>query len=322
MNNKQEWGQFFTKSNKWLTPQIKRFITKTQPKVIVDPFAGEGDLLKVCESLGFDSLVGFDIDSHLEWHINDSLVEVPSIEGGLVVTNPPFLAKNSATKNKLEACSLFKNNNYIDLYQLAIEKVLYSYLQAVFIIPETFVLSPVFDEYLESVTVIEDNLFKDTECPVCVCCFNKLKKNTDNIEFYKNNLFLFDKQELITRLNKYTTSVNTKLVFNVKTGNLGLRGIDGLSANDKIRFSLVKDLDYDINKIKVSSRAITVIDVPFFVDDLFLTVINDLLNDYRVKTHDIFLAPFKNNNQEGVRRRRIDFKLARLLINKTIEILS
>lgn len=55
------------------------------------------------------------------------------------------------------------------------------------------------------------------------------------------------------------------------------------------------------------------------VNNRFINLLNYYLEDYRARTHDIFLAPFKNNNKEGHRRRRLDYKLARDLINKTLE---
>ena len=321
--NKKNLGQYFTKHSFWLKPQVKKFIEKVNPKVIIDPFVGDGDLLGVARSLGFTNVQGFDIDPSLGWEINDSLKSIPKFEGGLIITNPPYLAKNSATKNKLAGSSYFEGNNFQDLYQLAILNALSSCDCSIFIIPETFVTASLFSECIDSITIIEENPFEDTECPICVCCFRKDVLFESRVyDIFKGDLFLFDSFELSYRIKKYKPKSKFGISFNDLKGNLGLRGVDGVREDDRIRFCLPKDLDYDLSKIKVSSRAITLIDVETEVSPIFIERINSLLEDYRMRTHDILLSPFKNNNEKGHRRRRIDFMLARKLINKTIESLN
>lgn len=313
-------GQYFTKKSVWLKPQIKEFISRVNPSVIVDPFAGQGDLLNVVDTLGY-SVSGLDIDKSLGWEFNDGLKHIPRVEGGLVLTNPPYLAKNSAKRQGLSGYSYFENSEFQDLYQIAISKVLESYKYSIFIIPETFVNSSVFTKHLHSITILEENPFECTDCPVCVCCFevnNSLLK--ENIyDFYKGGLFLFDSDEGYNRLCKYKSFDNFNITFNDKKGNLGLRGIDGLDEFNRIKFCLPGDLNYNTSKIKTSSRAITLIKVDFDIDMIFVNDINYYLEDYRRRTHDVFLSPFKGNNKNGERRRRLDFKLARGFINKIIE---
>jgi hypothetical protein len=160
-------------------------------------------------------------------------------------------------------------------------------------------------------------LFLDTDCPICICCFDK---NYDsNFDIFKGDLFLMDYHELKSRLKRFDTNCDISISFNDLNGNLGLRGIDSTEGSNRIKFCLPQDLNYDISKIKVSSRAITLIKVDIDVDTLFIDRLNDILEDYRMRTHDVFLAPFKNNTKNGTRRRRLDFDLARKFINKTIE---
>ena len=108
-------GQYFTKRSVWLKPQIKEFIARVNPSVIVDPFSGQGDLLNVVSELGYNVL-GLDIDKSLGCKFNDSLKSIPKYDGGLVLTNPPYLAKNSAKRQNLNGYSYFKNNEFQDLY--------------------------------------------------------------------------------------------------------------------------------------------------------------------------------------------------------------
>ena len=319
INKKKNLGQYFTKQDIWLRSHIKQFIFNYKSSIVIDPFAGAGDILNTVSDFGCKSM-GYDIDDSLGWAVNNSLEHIPSTKNGIVVTNPPFLAKNAAKRMGLDSYKYFKNNRYQDLYQIAIEKVLNSYEKAVFIIPETFIQSSMFVQHLHSITIIEENPFSDTECPICVCCFDRKNVGEKNVcKFFKKDLFLFYDYELYNRVNKYNNRHETNIKFNKPSGNLGLRGIDGVGTENRIRFCLPQELDYNISKIKVSSRAITIIDVDFDIDERFISILNTYLEDYRMETHDVLLSAFKNNNKNGVRRRRLDFALARKFINKTIE---
>lgn len=321
--NKKNLGQYFTKKNVWYRPQITKFIKDNLPLVIVDPFAGNGDLFFVANELGV-ATKGFDIDSVLGWELNDSLSGVPKIDNGLVLTNPPYLAKNSAKRQGLDNYKYFKDDIFQDLYQIAIQKVLESYDVSVFIIPETFFTTTFFKEHLYSITILEDNPFDDTDFPVCVCCFKKSYGFPQRVDYkiYKGDKFLFTSEDLVLLLGNFTSKVRTTIEFNTKQGNLGLRGVDGVGIKDRMKFCFPEDLNYDLDSIKVSSRAITVIDVDYKIDKKFIDTLNNYLEGYRTHTDDVFLSPFKGNNKVGNRRRRIDFKLARQLINKTIEKLN
>lgn len=331
---KQNLGQFNTKNDVWLRPHIVEFIGDVGAKRVVDPFAGAGDLLFAADDkCDVDECIGYDIDPDFEWPVNDGLVDIPHHSDAMVITNPPYLAKNSATRNDFDNYKYFSGNGYEDLYQLAIYRVLAKYNHAVFIIPETFFQSKFFKEYVYSYTVIEDNPFIDTDCPVCVVCFHKddssfLIHRCNNFGIYKNDEFLFFKETLDRTMFDFNfhrlcdnTSVDfldVDIVFNDPKGNLGLRGVDGVNPCDRICFCKPEDLDYE-GDIKDSSRAITLIGVHnVVVNDVFLNKLNYFLEKLRVTTHDVVLSPFKNNNKLGQRRRRLDFRWARKIIEKSI----
>ena len=48
--------------------------------------------------------------------------------------------------------------------------------------------------------------------------------------------------------------------------------------------------------------------------DVFINECNRLINDIRVKSSDVLLTPFKGNTKSGRRRRRLDFRLARAIM--------
>ena len=327
-NKKQNLGQFNTKNDVWLRPHIAQYIRDVGASTIVDPFAGAGDLLYAVNDMPWREVIGYDIDPSLEWPINDGLLDIPYHKDAIVITNPPYLAKNSANRNDLGSYKYFEENVYEDLYQIAIYRVLAKYEYAVFIIPETFFQSKFFHEFIDLYTVIEENPFTDTDCPVCVVCFHKdpndfMRFSSNNYRIYKNDRYLFSRWELDDELKWFETRNYAHLDFNNPNGKLGLRGVDGVDPLDRICFAEPKDLNYDIDNIKESSRAITIIDIDGAeIDERFLRHANILLNILRLKTRDIIFSPFKNNNKLGQRRRRLDYYWARKIIEKTMEALD
>ena len=86
MSLKIDRGQFNTKGRCWLRQHIIEFILNSGKKVILDPFAGEGDLLSTCKDLlGIEDVFGYDIDLNLNdrfgWRYNNSLEDIPYIDG-------------------------------------------------------------------------------------------------------------------------------------------------------------------------------------------------------------------------------------------------
>lgn len=100
LNNKKVLGQYFTKKDLWLKKQIVEFIKNSNCTIAYDPFAGNGDLLKLSESYGINEIKGLDIDNTLNWEINDNLKEIPHVDNAIIITNPPYLTKYSASRKK------------------------------------------------------------------------------------------------------------------------------------------------------------------------------------------------------------------------------
>jgi hypothetical protein len=316
MDRKRNLGQFFTTKDVWLRPQIQEFIKESGCASALDPFAGGGDLLTQVQTLGISRIRGYDIDPHLLWEINDSLEKIPGSKA-IIVTNPPYLAKNSAQRRHLDSVRYFEDNEYSDLYQLALEKCLAGHDHVVAIIPETYLLTELFVDRLHSVTVLETSPFESTDCPVCVVCFGPNELKYSEIQVYKDDQPLGDMLSFMNKRKQYRRTAT--VVFNRKDGNLGLRGVDGQMPEDRIRFCLPKDLNYDVENIKVSSRALTLIhvrttsDIARLVDEA-----NKIVEKYRKDTYDVWLSPFKGNNKEGKRRRRLDFQTARAIIEEAL----
>lgn len=318
-NKKVKLGQFFTKDSVWLKPQIIDFIKNSKCKVAFDPFAGDGDLLNAAKKiLGFNTIKGLDIDSSLNWDENDSLISIPHINDAIIITNPPYIAKQSASKKKIDLTKYFNSSKYDDVYLIALDRMLEAQTYVVAIIPESFINSNYKKkDLINSITILEENPFTDTENPVCVVCFDGVPKPQSQIKVYKNDRFITN-LEYISSIKLEPTNC-IKISFNDLDGWLGLRAID--SSNDKtfINYDFKENFDYDWeNNIKVSSRHFTLININIKVEKRseFVNECNRILEKLRNDSSDIILTPFKGNTKKGKRRRRLDFRLARAIMEK------
>ena len=176
MDKKRALGQFFTKGELWLKPQVMDFIKKTDSSIAYDPFAGAGDLLRVAKAkCGFAEVVGLDIDEKLAWSHNDSLLNIPHIDDAIIITNPPYISSYSAARKGLVQglAKYFATSSYNDIYLIALDKMIEAQDNIVAIIPETFINSNYEKKnLLYSITILEENPFHDTENPVIVACFD------------------------------------------------------------------------------------------------------------------------------------------------------
>lgn len=321
MSKKIQLGQFFTGKDLWLKPHILEFIKSSPCKIIYDPFAGKGDLLDVMKRHGYDNVVGLDIDDKLSWKINDSLKKIPTINNAIIITNPPYLAKQSAARKKIDVNNYFINSPYDDIYLIALERMLEAQSLVVAIIPESFVNSNFKQKSkLASITILEENPFYDTENPVCVVCFDGIEKDNKLIKIYKNTELAGNFQEIMdVRIFPHK---NLKMRFNSKDGWLALRAVDSTDDNLKIHFAFKKDIPYDWeNGIKVSSRHMTLIDIELEEKQKYALIkeANSLLKHIRIRSQSILLTPFMGNTKKGIRRRRLDYDLARAILEKAYE---
>ena len=100
--------------------------------------------------------------------------------------------------------------------------------------------------------------------------------------------------------------------FNDPQGQLGLITFDDTRSRT-IRFCEVSEIeDYEI---KVSSRFITRISVELDQLSSAIKELNQMIEQYRDATHDLFLTPFKGLRADRQYRRRMFFSLAREFIN-------
>jgi hypothetical protein len=321
--DKVSLGSFYTTKSGWLTDQVRHFLEKALSESngnLLDPFAGDGHLLEAIKSdsvLGakVKEATGFDIQGDT-FPFNDSLVAIPNPQRAVIVTNPPYLANHSAKRKGVDqlVAKYFDGSSQKNLYRIALEKALESSDYVVAIIPETFLLSTFPKHRLELAVVIQDSLFGDTDAPALVACFTK--ESCADARIFTGNQSIGNLSEILALRD--STAPKQKIVFNEPTGRIGLRAVDGSDGKSPIAFVAAVDFMYPAESVAVSSRLMTYLDLPEFSDAEISKLIvkaNAVLSQIREASSDLVLAPFKGNDRSGRRRRRLDYALARRILN-------
>jgi hypothetical protein len=322
--DKVSLGSFYTTKSGWLTDQVRQFLEKALSEsngYLLDPFAGDGHLLEAIKSdpvLGprVKQATGFDIQGEL-FPFNDSLVSIPNPQRAVIVTNPPYLANHSAKRKGVDqlVAKYFANSTQKNLYRIALEKALESAEYVVAIIPETFLLSTFPKRRLELAVVIQDSLFGDTDAPALVACFTK--ESCADARIFTGNQSIGNLSEILALRD--STAPKHKIVFNDRNGRIGLRAVDGSDGKTPIAFVAARDFEYPSDSVAVSSRLMTYLDLPEIGEADLAAVIeqaNGILLQIRLASGDLVLAPFKGNDRNGKRRRRLDYGLARKILNQ------
>ena len=307
LHTKRSKGRYFTKGNPFNLPHFKKWAKQIQlsRQNILEPFAGANDIITNLQSLKLcRQFVSYDISpSHELVKQKDTIKQFP--QGfSVCVTNPPWLARNSATRRLLP----YPNTQYDDLYKHCLSLCLENCDYVGAIIPASYLQSGLFRERLQSYTLLHQTLFTDTENPVCIALFNKSKSKKIKLYYDEKYLGVLNKLEEAKPIPKRNKGVR----FNDPNGNLGFISFDG-TKESTIRFCEIEEIqDYPI---KVSSRFITRISGDFDNVPKLIQKLNKEITCFREKTKDVFLTPFKGIRKDGQYRRRMEFSLARNFIN-------
>ena len=322
MINKRANGQYYTRGNPFQLDPFRKWAEASdlQRQTVLEPFAGAKDIARLIDSahLSCHDWAFYDIEPGAKGiNQRDTLTDFPA-GFKVCITNPPWLARNSATRRGLPYPA---NTCYNDLYKYALEKCITHCQWVAAIIPEAFIRSGLFLERLcDFISLVPQkqhnaykrngergisSMFEDTEHPVGLALF--APKTTPDVNLWRNNQLLGKLREL--RRHLPISSRNRSIVFNEPKGNLGLIAIDNtLSAS--IRFCSPAELgEYQVRQ---QCRSKTKIGVPWRVD---IDELNTRIIEIREKTHDVFLTAFKGLRRDGCYRRRLDWGLARAIIN-------
>lgn len=331
MDSKRLYGQFYTVTNPFhLEPFIQWYnkIPDISSQIIVEPFSGANSIIKLIEETSIQqpkSWDCFDIDPPKESYGNYSICKKDTLSNfptgyKVAITNPPYLARNSATRRGLK----YPNTDYDDVYKEALHQMLTYCDYVAAIIPESFITSELFLNRLDCVISLTMKMFSDTEVPVCLALFSP--HSNDNSSVFRNNLYLGtlsdlkNKKQLLSINGDKELALSRQWRFNDPNGWLGARLVDDTKGES---ISFVKGDEISPDLVKVSSRMITRISGHEKINqDELIKEVNQLLHHYREQTEDVFMTSFKGLRDDGKYRRRMDYKSVRSLLTRALVNLS
>ena len=302
---KRKQGQFYTLGNPFKHPAFYAWATEVgiDCQTIMEPFAGSNSLIDHLVDLNLcNKFVSYDIEPADRRVLKrDTLANFPK-DYKVCVTNPPWLAKNSATRRGMR----LPDSRYDDLYKFALELCLKNCDYAAVLVPGSFIKSGLFLDRLTDFITLNAKLFNDTDHPIGLALFSPRKSEDVNVWFNGKRLGMLS--EIKNRTPK-PKSDGVRIVFNVPDGNVGLIALDN-TITASIRFCDPEELrDY---KVKNTCRAITRIQVEGDVD---ISRWNQLLNLFRKQTDDTLMTCYRGIRADGCYRRRLDWDLARGIIH-------
>ena len=304
---KRYLGQYFSKTNVFNIKPLelwKKNIPNFESEILLEPFAGDCDILNYFSDNQWQC---YDISPNKENIIqNNSIKNFP--EGHKVcITNPPYLAKNSVSREHNKKKKKKKNTpliKYEDQYLDALEQCLTYCSYVSVIIPSTFINLSKFKDRCLIIDKIDKIAFADTTVPVCVAYF--VPEKVKEIKTYVNGERVY--------LNKHNTpfTINSKILeikFNSEEGNYVLNGIDSSTKKISINNGIN---DFNREKyLKQTSRNY----VLFKTKDICVKKINNFIDNWREETKDYFLSSFKSPVGDNLfYRKRISFKQLKWIV--------
>nr|QFG74013.1 MAG: hypothetical protein [Megaviridae environmental sample] len=335
---KSQLGQFYTTNYDYI---LQNMNIPTTEKHIIEPFAGNGDLLNFINvNNRHQTIELYDIDPKCDnTDQRDTLKLPPSYDGKFVVTNPPYLARN---KNKDK--SLYDKYNCNDLYKCFIISLLNSKLNGgIIIIPLNFLssirkadieLRKKFIEKFKIITIniFEERVFDDTSYSVCSIQFTKKNKQNNEIKIYiypsnktmdislssENNYTIGGEIYLLEQNSELHVERATKLNKDKDfITNIMVKCIDD-NINSRLGFQITSDDNRFIDnteKLSARSYATLIINKKLSLDEQHRLVekMNSFIDEKRHLYNSLFLTNYRESN--SIARKRISFDLAFKICN-------
>lgn len=342
---KSQLGQFYTTNYDYILSNMK---IPEDTKNIIEPFVGNGDLLKFIKNKNEINIEIYDIDPKYKNTIKrDTLNDPPDYTNKFVLTNPPYLARNkSKTKD------LYNKYNCNDLYKCFITNLIENTCNGgIIIIPLNFLSSirkadielrkNFLQKYcIEIVNIFEEQVFDDTTYAVCSMYFTKKTLKNEgviNTYIYPSN------KEMTIKLdseNNYTIggeiynlpqNKNIKIERLTKNNsdsefktNILLKCIDN-NIHNKICLKYVNDDELFIdNTPKLSARSYATLVIKPKLNkeqqEKLVNNFNKYLENQRDKYHSLFLTNYRESN--SIARKRISFNLVFSIVNYLLTTLS
>lgn len=343
MNSKKKLGQFYTTNYEYILNGLE---IPNNIKKIIEPFAGNGDLLNFISNNIDIEKEFYDIEPKKDYIIKrNTILEPPNYNNAFILTNPPYLARNKSIDK-----TLYNKYKVNDLYKCFIIELLSNKcLGGIIIIPLNFWCSirntdiELRKKFLEIYEIIllnifEEQVFDDTNYTICSFQFQLKKDNINNeinIMIYPNKINI--KTELnennnymiggsiynLPILNKYKINrITNKNINNSNRTNILVKCIDD-NKDNKIKLSYVDDNNIYIDTTSnQSSRTYATLIIEPKIDKekqlKLIELFNNYLNDERIKYNSLFLTNYRESKKD-IARKRISFELVYLISSYILE---
>ncbi len=314
---KVERGQYYTVNNPFNHTKVREWLEKRENCRWLEPFAGANNIVRMVKTIVPNSVWEcYDIEpGDKEVIQKDVLADFPK-NFDVIVTNPPYLAKNSARRRGYDK-AVEQMGKWEDLYLKCLEECLNNAKFVAAIIPESFIVAEVLKNRLEFVVSLTEKMFDDTEHPVCLAVFGP--EEPGEYEIYVGEKLLGGSNKLNNDPINKTKAVGIK--FNIPNGRIGLIAVDS-TKGASIKF--VKGEEIDASEIVHTSRHRTRINAPGIEKKTkkeiaeIIEIANKELKAWRSRTKDVHMSPFMGLRKDGLYRRRIPYKMAAKILQKAI----
>lgn len=331
MSKKNKLGQFFTTNYQYI---LQNFYVPTDVERIIEPFAGNCDLLNFIKNREIFTIECYDIDPQKDYVIQkDTFHEPPDYNDKFVITNPPYLARN-----KSKSKSIFDKYDTNDLYKCFIKQIINSRcFGGILIIPLNFWCSirksdvSLRHEFLKRydikrMNVFEEQVFDDTSYTVCSFQFERrenLSTNEYSLEMdihpqKKHCTFILNKNNNYTIGGEiYNLPVDER--YNVTrlfagetpTTNILAKCIDD-GIDNKIQLKLVdnNEVYFDETPNKTARTYATLCITPHLSNKQQQELVerfNAFMTVQRDKYNSLFLTNYRES--KSIARKRISFDL-------------
>lgn len=332
MSNKGSLKQFFTHNYEVIQPFLDAYPIESQ--IVVDPFAGAGHLLRLFNR----ATCAVDIDPDVKPDlVRDSFKDIPRFENALVITNPPYCYRHILQKQNRPLYERVVAAGYTDLYEYAIRRVLdqmgpvpiFTLLPENFIASRTTRLRGELCKHIKAVQIHTTTTCNHTAQPtIMVHITPETVSSTDlwlDVEF---------KKQIVIGAKGFRPDFapnGNHVDFGRKPGqskecldtSILLQATDG-GVNNRIKLLRVYErLPTKRYPSKSTDRSyVQVVPHSPMTEgqvSLLITGFNMWVEKWRESTHGLGMTSFHNNTSCGFRRKRLDFKLARQVINGIIE---
>lgn len=349
-SSKQKLGQFYTTNFEYILSGMN---IPDDINHIIEPFAGNGDLLGFIKDKSKYKIDCYDIDPKQDYIIKrDTLNNPPSYTNAFTISNPPYLARNKS-KDK----AIFNKYDVNDLYKCDIKELITNKcLGGIRIIPLNFWSSirkadielrkaflGVYD--ITRLNIFEEQVFDDTTYTTCAFQFTLKKEQTNNslINSLLSNIWIYPSKTQINAIlsdnndwlvggdiyklktqGKYTIARATSSNKDKLNTNILVKCIDD-NAKNQLGLSIVSSDDLYIDETpNLSSRTYASLIITPSINDAkqkkLVEKFNSFLADNRKRYHSLFLTNYRES--KDIARKRISFDLVYQIVEHILDSLD